>query len=505
MGGGKISNKKYAMIFSIVLILFLVIGSVSAANLKNTGDDSNLADNNESVLSSQNLDVSNNPISEISSHEDNKFDSDDILQNSIKKSVLAGNNTKLYYKNGTAFKVVLSDEEGFLLANQSIIFTINNVNYVRTTNNDGIASIAINLNSGNYLISSSYEGNENYSPSSTKNTVKVLPTISGKDITKYYKSDTQYYATFVDGEGNYLNNTMVTFNINGVFYQRKTNENGTARLNINLPPAKYVLTAINPITDEKYSNTVKVLSTISAKDLYMEYMDGQEFIAHVLDDSGKALANSNVIFNINGVFYTRATDNEGNAHLNINLIVGQYIITATNYKGLSVSKKITIKKPSLNSKNGISDLRPYLSNSPNCQVTNSEIVSLANQLTRSFTNSFDKATAIFEYVRNKISYSYYYDTYYGAVGTLHAEEGNCVDQAHLSIALYRAIGLPARYVHGTCQFNSGNFIGHVWAQVLIGDTWFVSDSINTRNTLGNVVNWNNNNYEFHGFYSSLPF
>ena len=101
------------MIFSIVLILFLVIGSVSAANLKNTGDDSNLADNNESVLSSQNLDVSNNHISEISSHEDNEFNSDDILQNSIKKSVLAGNNTKLYYKNGTAFKVVLSDEEGF--------------------------------------------------------------------------------------------------------------------------------------------------------------------------------------------------------------------------------------------------------------------------------------------------------------------------------------------------------------------------------------------------------
>ena len=501
----KIYNKRYALVFSIVLILFLVIGSVSATDL-NSSDNSDSITNNEIVLSSQNSDITSDSINEISSHENNKlFGSNDIRQGSVKQSVLAGNDTELYYKNGTLFKVVLSDREGSLLANQSIIFTVNNVNYARTTNAHGIASIAINLNSGSYPISSSYAGNENYSSSSTKNTVKVLSTIDGKDIQKYYKNNTQYYATFVDGKGNFLNDTMVSFNINGVFYQRKTNENGTARLNINLPPERYVLTATNPITGEKYSNTVKVLPTISAKDLTMEYMDGKKFIAHVLDDYGKPLANSKVTFNINGVFYTHATDNEGNAHLNINLPVGQYIITATNYKDLSVSKKITVKKSPLNSKNEISDLGPYLSTSANCQVTNAEIVSLANQLTGKFTNPFDKASAIFAYVRDKIPYSYYYDTYYGAVGTLHAKKGNCVDQAHLSIALYRAAGLPARYVHGTCHFNDGDIVGHVWSQVLIGDTWYVSDSINARNSVGKVVNWNNYNYELHGYYSSLPF
>ena len=115
-------------------------------------------------------------------------------------------------------------------------------------------------------------------------------------------------------------------------------------------------------------------------------MDGHEFTAHVLDDTGKALANSKVKFNINGIIYTRTTDNEGDAHLNINIIVGSYTITSTNYKGLSVSNKIIITKPPLNPKNGISDLTPYLSDSKNCQVSNAEIVALAKQLTGSFSN-----------------------------------------------------------------------------------------------------------------------
>ena len=117
----------------------------------------------------------------------------------------------------------------------------------------------------------------------------------------------------------------------------------------------------------------------------------------------------------------------------------------------------------------------------------------------------DKAIAIFDYVRDEIPYSYYYNTKYGAVGTLHSRIGNCVDQSHLSIALYRAAGLPARYVHGVCKFSDGDEGGHVWVQVLIGDTWVVSDSINRRNSLGEVVNWNNYDYELNGYYSSLSF
>ena len=1090
-----------------------MVGSVSAMDSNVTVDDSNLLNENNKIV--QNLEVSSyDSISENTSHDDNlksyfsnedeglltsQYVSDDILNvNDTKSTSLAGNDTELYFKNGTAFKVVLTDGDGSLLANQNVIFNINGNNYTRTTNDEGIASITINLNSGNYNITSFFAGTSSYEPSSTTNFVKVLSTISGEDIEKYYKNATQYYATFLNGNGSLLNNATVSFNINGVFYERKTDENGTARLNINLIPGEYVITAnnpvngemhsdnitvlttifasdvvkyykndtqyyatflndvgsplantnvtfningiyyirstnasgvarlnvnlnpnnytitaINPNNDEMCSNNIEVLPTIFADDMNMSYRNGR-FVANIVDDVGSPLANTNVTFNINGVFYNRTSDKEGNAYLNINLNVGNYTITSTNPKGLSVANTITVttsnttiigndayiilgtdrnynvtlmgegnksissatvhfdyagitqtavtdgngvasitisnlsegtytikyafdgnsnyfdsngqnklvvanstvtltgkdlrmvykdgskfnvtltdldgnpmanetisfninnrsynritnddgvasitinlipdtytifysyseidsedynegsntivvdKLPAvlssedlvlnygedgyfeatlvdgnntpindtlvtftinkvsysritnnsgvaklrinlnvgyytittslnntyygaktitnhvlvngtifvaedkdmiagktdyysvtlldayrnpisgatvefeytdvktsavtdaegvatiaisglqkgdypivysygggsnmglsyihvigtislstliaaandvngfiegsaklpefvgvgdesftnaqylflisqaivninagdysdlyaldvnnptnpggaadmgylseyvnvaatllnemsngvtpnsvdtsvgnvgydgifyaltrvvvyygltnqlpsstavkslklyesqsvLDDKNTISNLGPYLSSSTNCQVTNQAIVDLANSLTYGKTNSLDKAVAIYNYVRDEISYSFYYDTMYGAVGTLNAGTGNCVDQSHLSIALYRAAGLPARYVHGTCVFSSGSTYGHVWAQVLLGDTWVVSDTTSTRNSFGEVVNWNNYNYDLNGYYSSLPF
>ena len=76
-------------------------------------------------------------------------------------------------------------------------------------------------------------------------------------------------ATFVKGTGAALANTNVTFNINGVFYTRETNENGTATLNINLMPGKYVLTAIDPLTQLAmgYNVTVEPLYNMYTIDI----------------------------------------------------------------------------------------------------------------------------------------------------------------------------------------------------------------------------------------------
>ena len=137
-------------------------------------------------------------------------------------------------------------------------------------------------------------------------------------------------------------------------------------------------------------------------------------------------------------------------------------------------------------------------------MNNAKIKKLVAKLTKNCKSDKEKATKIFNYVRDTVSYSFYYDTRYGAVGTLNAKTGNCVDHSHLLVAMYRTAGLPARYVHGTCTFNSGTF-GHVWTQVLIGDTWIVSDATSARNSFGKVVNWNSNSYSLHGFYSSLSF
>ena len=117
----------------------------------------------------------------------------------------------------------------------------------------------------------------------------------------------------------------------------------------------------------------------------------------------------------------------------------------------------------------------------------------------------EKAVAIFNYVRDTVSYSFYYDTRYGATGTLSHKTGNCVDHSHLLVAMFRTADLPARYVHGTCRFSSGSTYGHVWTQVLIGNTWTVADATSSRNSVGSVVNWNTKSFSLKGIYSGISF
>ncbi|MDI6882208.1 MAG: pseudomurein-binding repeat-containing protein [Methanothermobacter sp.] len=151
-----------------------------------------------------------------------------------------------------------------------------------------------------------------------------------------------------------------------------------------------------------------------------------------------------------------------------------------------------------------SELNQYLAATANCQVNDPSIQALAAKLTAGLTSAWDKAKAVFNWVRDNISYSFYYNTRYGAVGTLKYRTANCCDHAHLVVALARAAGIPARYKHGICTFSSGTY-GHVWAQIYINGVWYNADPTSTRNSLGVINNWNTATATIRGVYASLPF
>jgi len=138
-------------------------------------------------------------------------------------------------------------------------------------------------------------------------------------------------------------------------------------------------------------------------------------------------------------------------------------------------------------------------------VITSSISALANSLTFKETSTYDKAVKIFNWVRDNINYSFYYNTQYGAARTLALRTGNCCDTSNLLVALAREIGITARYVHGTCQFTSGTWYGHVWAQLYIGGKWYNADAISYSNSLGIINNWNTSTYKLNGIYTTLPF
>ena len=157
---------------------------------------------------------------------------------------------------------------------------------------------------------------------------------------KYFLNDTQYYVTLIGDDGNPVGaGVSVTFNINGVFYTRQTNANGVAMLNINLPEGSYIITA--EYAGYMASNNIVVLPTLTAGNLAKYYGDNDQFVVNVFDGQGNPSAGQSVTFNINGVFYTRVSDINGQARLNINLPAGEYIITST-YGGTSISNKIIV-------------------------------------------------------------------------------------------------------------------------------------------------------------------
>lgn len=128
-----------------------MLGSVCAADLNNVSDIENsnlIQDDNQ--LSYQNLEVSSNgSISDNYSYNFNgeysgsgviksNYENNNVIgsqqisnnvvisepQSSVSNTTLSGNDTTLYFKNGTSYNVKLTDIDGNVLTNQTVSFLI---------------------------------------------------------------------------------------------------------------------------------------------------------------------------------------------------------------------------------------------------------------------------------------------------------------------------------------------------------------------------------------------
>jgi len=256
-----------------------------------------------------------------------------------KSDVISADDVTKYYGDSERFVVVVTDYKGNPVSGKNVSFIINGVPYTRTTNDDGSASIPLNLISGSYNVTVIMD-NKTFTSE-----VNILPTVNGSDVVKVFRNGTHYFATFRDREGNYLKEgTEVIFNINGVMYDRKISGNeGLAKLNINLEQGEYIITAMNTVTGENAANKITVIpKLIENRDITKYYRNGTQYTVKVIGDDGKAVgAGVTVTFNINGVFYTRTTNESGIVKLNLNLQPGDYVITA-EYMNCKVSNNVKV-------------------------------------------------------------------------------------------------------------------------------------------------------------------
>ena len=283
-------------------------------------------------------------------------------------------------------------------ATGNVIFTINNKNYTAKINSSEAIQSIKGLNVGNYTAKAYYAGDKNFASAniSTKVTVKkVTPTkIIYEDMTTgpVAKSEGRignyFCVKLVDEKNNPLAGVPIKIGFNGVIYNRTTESDGGARLQINLAIEDLYTFAICFLGDDDYqasfevakidvnkkypkpnmanktSNATKVNATQHESRLktYISYsnMDtksvlkaegraGEYFVVKLLDNNKKALANVPIKIGFNGVIYNRTTNATGEARLQINLLKPTLYTFAiaylgdTKYQASFEVAKITVK------------------------------------------------------------------------------------------------------------------------------------------------------------------
>ena len=266
-----------------------------------------------------------------------------VIKNpSLKNAKIIGE-TNISFIGKGRYQIQLVDDNNSPIAHENVSFKINDLIYNRLTDDDGYASLNINLNPGLYNLTVAFLNSADYRDANLKAVINISSTIHGNDLVKYYRNASQFVAFITDTDGNPLVNQSVGMNINGVFYYRLTDSEGRFKLNINLNPGSYILTAIDPNIGLMKSFNVTVLSTVIVHDLLKVYKNGSQYEVKLLDGMGNPLANTLVEININGVFYYRTTNEKGIAVLNINLERGKYIATVRDMSnGLFMSSNVVV-------------------------------------------------------------------------------------------------------------------------------------------------------------------
>lgn len=480
---------------------------------------------------------------------------------------LSAGNLVMNYNDGSVYKVTLKDKSGNPLKNVDVKFTINGKTYTHKTDSKGVAKQKIGLDIGYYSIKTAISS-DYYKASAVSKYVSIKGTkFVGNDVYVAPGKSVSYSVKLLNYKNKPIKNVKVSFTVDGKKYTGTTNSKGVAKVKLGVlsngthkvkysqgsysgSSKVYVVNKVtikqiiaSSVNVKKYiEKNHKLPSTVKIGDITYSTAQYMYFASKAIKNLKSGNKASITVKNIKNPSNPSSTYSAGN--LKNYLAVAKSIIKTADSKGKmpnSVSSSIgtigykssvyafsrviafygdnhrmpsyvkiksissTSSSTSLNTKNNIEDLTAYLAASTNCQVNNTKIKTLVTKLTKGLKTDKAKATAIFNYVRDTVSYSFYYNTKHGAVGTLNAKSGNCVDHSHLLVAMYRTAGLASRYAHGTCTFSSGGTYGHVWSQVLIGNTWTVSDATSSRNSLGKVVNWNTKSYKFDGYYSSISF
>ena len=181
---------------------------------------------------------------------------------------------------------------------------------------------------------------------------KKSPKIIVNKLIKTYGTDTPLEVALYEDKTP-LTDKSLFIQINGREYERKTDNEGIAKLNINLPVGEYPC-YIDFYETEQYNSTNAYTTVIVKSDTRMEGTDIQKTASEtavyqcaVYDKDNNRLTTHTVDLTVNGVTYNKPLESDGLAKLNIRLGTGNYTIKATFngtklYNSSNITNNITV-------------------------------------------------------------------------------------------------------------------------------------------------------------------
>lgn len=243
---------------------------------------------------------------------------------------------------GEMASIMLIGDDNAILPNQTVeilIFSGDEIieSFNATTDENGLIPFPLIFDVGEYEISASFLAGERINnayydgccESTNFNMTSPSVIIVGNNVTIPTKAKQRFEILLKDSDNRLLANQTVQFTINGVTYNRTSDENGKAGLNINLNMGEYNITAAYTDGAGNVYNETFVLTAVQSnttiKSTPVTFQGkGNKFNATLVDQLGQPIADAAVAFHINGVAYYRSTDANGQFFLNINLEPGVY-------------------------------------------------------------------------------------------------------------------------------------------------------------------------------------
>ena len=236
--------RKY-LIFLILVLMMASLSAVSAAeNATDIADDAILQEDN----------ITEPPVVE------------NVQDTSIDAQPATG-----YEQFSSDFTVTLTSN-GTPLVSKPVSIAVDGVNYNKTTDSKGQASISAKLTKGTYDVSFSFAGDADYAASNgtakwtIKSPIKTSLKVADKYINYRHAAKTAFIVRLVTSSGAGVKNQTVTVKAGGKTYSAKTDSSGYATVFISLKKGTrkitYSFKSNSPYLSSSGSHTVKVKSSI---------------------------------------------------------------------------------------------------------------------------------------------------------------------------------------------------------------------------------------------------